>query len=157
MLEIYYGDAKYKNRLCAGAAIRAAIKQKNVLFVSFMSVDPQSDKLLCSREPNIILMQPDMPVTPEELSDEKRAQLSRVIREFFDKAIRMALTFKYQVLLLDRIFDVISADLLSSSEVYEFLSDAPDMLEIICTGHEPEQRFLALADESIMVTETHVE
>ena len=35
MVEIYYGEANGKTRLCTGTAIKAALKKKNVLMVSF--------------------------------------------------------------------------------------------------------------------------
>lgn len=154
MLEIYHGSARYRNRLCIGAAAQAVQRDKNVLYVRFLR-DAESDEKMSGRQTaGVILLDTDMPVVPGELSEEKRPAVSRMMREFFDKAVRMALTFKYEVLVLDRVFDAIDAGLLPESEVYEFLSDAPDRVEIICTGSEPGERFLALADESVLLTES---
>lgn len=154
MLEIYYGNAVDKNRLCIGAAVQAALRNKNVLFVRFLRGDQLRDRQLCGYVPNIVFITPDIPIVLEELGEDKRPQAAKALGEFFDKAARMALTFKYKTLLLDRVFDVTSAGLLSESEVYGFLSNAPDTLEIICTGLRADDRFLALADEIVELTNT---
>lgn len=149
MLEIYHGSARYRKRLCAGAAAQAVLRDKNVLYVRFLR-DTESDE----KPSGVMLLDTDMPVMPDELSEDKLPAVSRMMREFFDKAVRLALTFKYEVLVMERIFDAIDLGLLPESEVYEFLSDAPDRVEIICTGSEPGERFLALADESVLLTES---
>ena len=154
MLEIYYGSARYRKRLCAGAAAQAVLRDKNVLYVRFLRDIESDDKPSARQATGVIFLDTDMPVVLDELSEEKRPAVSRMMREFFDKAVRMALTFKYEVLVMERVFDAIDSGLLPESEVYEFLSDAPDRVEIICTGSEPCERFLALADEAVLLTES---
>ena len=154
MLKIYYGDAKNKNRLCIGAAVLAAVKERHVLFVQFVRGAETDNKLLCDHASNIMYMEPEIPISLDNLDKDKRVQVERSATEFFDRAVRMALTFKYEVLLLDRIFDMVEEDLLPVSQVYEFLSDAPDRVEIICTGDAVEDRFISLADEAVEMTDT---
>ena len=149
MLKLYYGDAKNKNRLCIGAAVLAAMKEKNVLFVQFLRGDQTDNKLLCDHSAHIVFMEPEVTIALDENDDVKRSRMERALGDFFDRAVRMALTFKYEVLLLDRIFDVVDAGLLSASEVHAFLSNAPDRVEIICTGEAIENRFVSLADEAV--------
>ncbi len=133
VIEIYYGDAKGKTRLCTGAAISAALKKKNVLMVSFCD-DYGDDSELFEIAPHITRL-----TLPANAG----------MREYFDHAARIAMTFRYSVLILDGVFDSVEKRLLSISEVYEFLSNAPDSLEIICTGQKVQERFLSLADEIV--------
>ena len=133
MIEIYYGDAKGKTRLCTGAAIKAALKKKNVLMVSFGD-DYENYSELFEIAPHITRL-----TLPANAG----------VREYFDHAVRIAMTFRYSVLILDGVFDSVEKQALSISEVYEFLSNAPDSLEIICTGQKVQERFLALADEIV--------
>ena len=53
------------------------------------------------------------------------------------------------MLILDGVFDSVEKQQLSISEVDEFLSNAPDSLEIICTGEKVQERFLKIADEIV--------
>lgn len=133
VLEIYYGDKKGKTRMCTGAAISAALKKKNVLMVSF-GADYEDYSELFEIAPHITRL-----TLPANAG----------VREYFDHAARIAMTFRYSVLILDGVFDSVEKQQLSISEVYEFLSNAPDSLEIICTGQKVQERFLKIADEIV--------
>ena len=104
--------------MCTGAAISAALKKKNVLMVSF-GEDYEDYSELFEIAPHITRL-----TLPANAG----------VREYFDHAARIAMTFRYSVLILDGVFDSVEKQQLSISEVYEFLSNAPDSLEIICTG-----------------------
>lgn len=133
VLEIYYGEAKGKTSLCTGAAVKAALKKKNVLMVSF-DVDYDDYCKLFEIAPHITRL-----TLPPNAG----------VREYFDHAARIAMTFRYSVLILDGVFDSVEKRQLSASEVYEFLSNAPDSVEIICTGQQVQERFLKIADEVV--------
>lgn len=132
-MEIYFGEARGKTNLCTGAAVRAALKKKNVLMVIFETDYDDYGKLF------------------ETASHITRLTLpsNAGVREYFDHAARIAMTFRYSVLIFDGIFDSVAKGSLSISEVYEFLSNAPDSVEIICTGKEVQERFLTVADEIV--------
>ncbi|WP_407382726.1 cob(I)yrinic acid a,c-diamide adenosyltransferase [Ruminococcus sp.] len=133
MLEIYYGTARGKTSLCVGAAVRAALREKNVLLVSFDPVESDHKKLF-DAIPHITALA--LPASAD-------------VREFFDHAARMAMSFRYTVLVFDGVFDVLAEDRLSAAEVYEFLSNAPDSIEIICTGAAIPKKFFPLADHMV--------
>ena len=132
MLEIYYGEAKGKAGLCVGVAVCAALREKNVLLVGFESSGGY-EKLI-DHAPHITRL-----TLPE----------SAGVREHFDHAVRMAMTFRFSVLILDGVFDAVEDEKLSAAEVYEFLANAPDSVEVICTGRTVQERFLPLADEIV--------
>lgn len=136
MIEIYFGDAKGKTRLCVGAAIQTALKGQNVLLASFCE-DYGSYHKLFDMAPHITRLTP---------------QQSLSVRDYFDGAVRTALTLKCSALILDGVFDMTAQNKLSPQEVYEFLSNAPDSLDIICTGNTVDERFLTLADNAVRMT-----
>ena len=133
MLEIYYGDAKIKDRLCIGVAITAALRDKNVLLVNFQQDVANYDKLF-DVAPHLtrLTLAPHVGV-----------------RGYFDHAVHIALSLRFEVLILHGIFDMVDLGQLAAGEVYEFLSNAPDSIEIICTGHSVGEKFLHLADEAV--------
>jgi cob(I)alamin adenosyltransferase len=64
----------------------------------------------------------------------------------FDRSVALTLSERYDMIVLDEVFDVINAGLLSESEVFEFIRNAPVNIEIVMTGHEPPQRFIDASD-----------
>ena len=64
----------------------------------------------------------------------------------FERGATTALSERYDMIVLDEIFDVISAGMINETQVFEFIANAPISLEIIMTGHNPPQRFIDAAD-----------
>ena len=50
------------------------------------------------------------------------------------------------MVVLDEIFDIINCDMVSETEVFEFIANAPKSMEIVMTGHNPPERFIEVAD-----------
>lgn len=146
MFGIYYGKAKGKTCVCIGAALRAAIKDKKVLFASFLIDDILSKKNMFEAFSNVTEIKTSVNIAAfDQEGADSKAFAQKVIGEFFDNAIRVSLTFKYDVLILDGVFDALNSGYLSQSKVYEFLSNAPDNIEIICTGVSIDKKLLERA------------
>lgn len=133
MVEIYYGDEKSRLRMCIGAAVAAALREKNVLVADFTRIDSGYGRLF-----DIVPHITRLTLTP-----------NAGVQEYFDHAVRIALSFQYSALILYDIFDTVAEGRLSAAEVYEFLSNAPDSIEIICTGQSADEKFCRIADEIV--------
>lgn len=144
MLSLYYGSGKGKTSCSIGAAIRTASKDKKVLFVEFLRQDELIDKKALETMYITVLSAPvDIDLINENA--EGKAQVSKVFRELFDTAVVTVLTRQYDMIVLDGVFDALEKGLLIETEVYDFLSNAPDNLDVICTGESLDEKFLALA------------
>ena len=143
MLSLYYGEGKGKTSCTIGAAVRAASKDKKVLFVEFIRQNELSDRKALESM-NVTVS--SAPVEIELIDDnaDSKAQLSKIFRELFDTAVVTVLTRQFDVLILDGIFDAVSKGLVLESEVYDFVSNAPDHLEVICTGLSFDEKFAPL-------------
>lgn len=133
MVEFFYGEARGKSSLCTGLAVRAALKKKNVLMVSFGDEYDDYGSLF-EIAPHITRL-----TLPANAG----------VREYFDHAARIAMTFRYSVLILDGVFDSVAQGKLSVTEVAAFLANAPDSLQIICSGKSVPPKLLAVADEIV--------
>ena len=80
------------------------------------------------------------------MDEKERVQSAKIFKDMFDNAVTTALMERYDVVVLDEVFDVINHDMISEAEVYEFITNAPKSMEIIMTGHNPSERFLDIAD-----------
>ncbi len=154
MLSLYYGSGKGKTCSAIGVAVRAAAKDKKVLFVDFIKNDSESITNALSTIYNITLITAPVELElPADAAVENKAQLSKVFRELFDCAVRTVLTSKYDMLVLDGAFDAVSKGLLPETEVHDFLSNAPDSLDVICTGIIANEKFFTLFNNITELTD----
>lgn len=147
MIHIYFGDGKGKTTAGVGLAARAAGSNMKVLFVQFLKTEFSGERHTLSHTENVTLT-----LCPLELNftfnmDEKeKSHASKVFKGIFDSSVTTALTERYDVVVLDEIFDVINNDMISDAEVYEFITNAPKSMEIVMTGHNPPEKFFEIAD-----------
>jgi cob(I)alamin adenosyltransferase len=144
---IYYGDGKGKTTAAIGLAVRAAGSKMKVLFVQFLKTEFSGERHILSHTENVTLT--FCPLELKfifEMDDKEKAQAAKIFKGIFDSAVTTALTEKYDMVVLDEVFEAINAHMLSESEVYEFITNAPSSMEIVMTGHNPPQKFMDCAD-----------
>ena len=143
MVHIYYGDGKGKTTAAVGLAVRSAGRGQKILFVQFLKTENSGERNILSRLPEVTLTPcPDKLPFTFEMSEAEHAQTARMTRELFQSV----LTDKYDLIVLDEIFSAINENMLLESEVISFISNAPETIEIVLTGHNPSENLLARAD-----------
>ena len=151
MIHVYYGDGKGKTTAAAGLALRAAGSNMKVMFVQFLKTEFSGERNLLSKLKNVTVTA--CPLALEftvEMTDAERQQASVLFRGIFERSAATALSERYDMIVLDEVFDVINEGMLGEAEVFEFIANAPNSIEIVMTGHNPPQRFI---DEADYVTE----
>ena len=147
MKHIYYGDGKGKTTAAIGLAVRAAGSRMKVLFVQFLKTEFSGERHILSHTENVTLTFCPLELKfTFDMDDKEKAQAAKIFKGIFDNAVTTALTEKYDMVVLDEVFEAINAHMLSESEVYEFITNAPSSMEIVMTGHNPPQKFMDCAD-----------
>ena len=147
MKHIYYGDGKGKTTAAIGLAVRAAGSKMKVLFVQFLKTEFSRERHILSHTENVTLTFCPLELKfTFDMDDKEKAQAAKIFKGIFDNAVTTALTEKYDMVVLDEVFEAINAHMLSESEVYEFITNAPSSMEIVMTGHNPPQKFMDCAD-----------
>ena len=147
MKHIYYGDGKGKTTAAIGLAVRAEGRKMKVLFVQFLKTEFSGERHILSHTENVTLTFCPLELKfTFEMDDKEKAQAAKIFKGIFDNAVTTALTEKYDMVVLDEVFEAINAHMLSESEVYEFITTAPSSMEIVMTGHNPPQKFMDCAD-----------
>ena len=147
MKHIYYGDGKGKTTAAIGLAVRAAGSKMKVLFVQFLKTEFSGERHILSHTENVTLTFCPLELKfTFDMDDKEKAQAAKIFKGIFDNAVTSALTEKYDMVVLDEVFEAINAHMLSESEVYEFITNAPSSMEIVMTGHNPPQKFMDCAD-----------
>ena len=147
MIHVYYGDGKGKTTSAVGLAARAAGSNLKVLFVQFLKTEFSGERHVLSHTENVSLT--FCPIELKftfEMNDKEKQQASKIFRDIFDGSVTKALTERYDMVVLDEIFDIINCDMVGESEVFEFIANAPKSMEIVMTGHNPPERFIEVAD-----------
>ena len=147
MIHIYYGDGKGKTTAAVGLTARAAGSNMKVLFVQFLKTEFSGERHTLYHTENVTIT--SCPIELKftyEMDEKERVQSAKIFKDMFDNAVTTALMERYDVVVLDEVFDVINHDMISEAEVYEFITNAPKSMEIIMTGHNPSARFLDIAD-----------
>ena len=153
MIHVYYGDGKGKTTAAVGLAVRAAGSRMKVLFVQFLKTEFSGERGILHDIPNVTITSCPLELKFTcEMSETEKQQAAVVFRGIFERSAATALSDRYDMIVLDEIFDVIGEGMISESEVFEFIANAPKSIEIVMTGHNPRERFIEEAD---YVTEFH--
>jgi cob(I)alamin adenosyltransferase len=123
MKHLYFGDGKGKTTAAVGIAVRAA--GSNLKVLTFCPADLKFTF---------------------QMNEKEKAQAAKIFKGIFDHSVTLALTEKYDMVVFDEIIDAINAEMLTESEVVEFITNAPSSMEIIMTGHNPSQKMIDLCD-----------
>ena len=151
MIHIYYGDGKGKTTAAVGLAARAAGNKMKVMFVQFLKTEFSGERKALSEFENVTLTEcPEALEFTYEMTEEEKLRAATLFRGIFERSAASALSERYDMIVLDEIFDIIEEGMLSEAEVLEFITNAPNSIEIVMTGHNPPQRFL---DEADYITE----
>ncbi len=151
MIHIYFGDGKGKTTAAAGLAVRAAGSNMKVLFVQFLKTGISGERTVLKESENVTLTScPAELKFTNEMTEAEKQQAAVLFRGIFERSAATALSERYDMIVLDEIFDAINEGMLSDATVLEFITNAPHSIEIVMTGHNPSQRFL---DEADYVTE----
>lgn len=147
MIHVYYGDGKGKTTAAVGLAARAAGSNMKVLFVQFLKTEFSGERHTLSHTENVTLTFCPLELKfTFEMDEKEKAQAAKVFKGIFDSSVTTALTERYDMVILDEIFDVINCEMITEAEVFEFAANAPVSMEIVMTGHNPPERFIEIAD-----------
>lgn len=147
MIHVYFGDGKGKTTAAVGLAARAAGSNMKVLFVQFLKTEFSGERHTLSHTENTTLTFCPLELKfTFEMDEKEKLQAAKVFKGIFDSSVTTALTERYDMVILDEIFDVINNEMISEAEVFEFVANAPVSMEIIMTGHNPPERFIEAAD-----------
>ena len=140
-IQVYYGDGKGKTTAAVGLAVRAVGAGLTVCFAQFMkpgtSCELEGLRSLGVRMISGAQNKFSFQMTPEEKA-QARLRNEAILNE--------ALILKDDVLVLDEAMDACRLGLLDREHILALLRDKPHGLELVITGHEPDQEFLDLAD-----------
>lgn len=140
-IHVYYGDGKGKTTAAVGLAVRAAGAGFTVCFAQFMK-SGKSSELEGLRSLGVRMVSGAQCKFSYQMTEEEKAEARRCNEAILDEALLL----KDDVLILDEAMDACQLGFLDRERVLELLRDKPRGLELVVTGHAPDDEFLAVAD-----------
>jgi len=148
LIHLYYGDGKGKTTAALGLAIRAAGCGKNVVIVEFIKNWSSGEHNSLSQISNIQVFRGKATGSKfiHEMSDEEKLDTKASQDECLQKAIDLVEAGQCELLILDEAIDAHRLGVLDAAIIEKLIYNKPDFLELVITGHNPEERLLKYAD-----------
>lgn len=148
MIHVYKGDGKGKTSAALGLALRAAGRNKRVLFVSFLKDGNSGEVLMEDSLKNISFCCCQKTVCGFfwELSEGERLKLKTETQKGLFYAQTLAAKKACDVIVLDELSGCITNGLLREEDVLFFLNTYKDTIELVLTGRTFPESVLGIAD-----------
>lgn len=147
LVHLYYGDGKGKTTAALGQALRALGYGRRVVLVQFLKNTPCGEltALQCLDRITVLRGKAGAHFTFAMTEDERRQ--TRAIHEGnLTQALALVKAGQCELLILDEVTDALQAGLLDEALLREAVLEKPPALELVLTGHRPDDWLLEAAD-----------
>lgn len=147
LIHVYYGYGKGKTTAALGLAIRASGSGKKVVIVQFLKESNTSELNSLKLLPNITVLRGTAAkvfvskMTPEQLAETREIQNANLL-----KALDIVRSGGCDMLILDEALDAYQLGLLDGDQFLDFIEHKPEALELVITGHKPDNTIIGWAD-----------
>lgn len=147
LIHIYCGDGKGKTTASMGLAIRAAGNGMNVLFTQFLKGSDTSElnSLKQIKEITVLRNAIDYGFF-NQMTEEDKEAITKLHNETLLQAIQAVKDKTVDLLILDEIIATYNYNLVDKHLVDELIQSKPEYLELVLTGRDPAEHFIAAAD-----------
>ncbi len=147
MIHVYFGDGKGKTTAATGLAVRAVGNHMKVMFVQFLKTEGTGERTVLHALDGVTVSNCPLELKFTcDMDEHEKQQTAAMYRSIFDRSAAITLSERYDMIVLDEVFDIMNEGMLAEASVFEFIRNAPNNIEIVMTGHNPPQRFIDAAD-----------
>ena len=148
LIHIYFGNGKGKTTAALGLALRAVGCGKTVVIVQFLKDWNCGEHNSLEKLPDVTVFRGKSTggVFVRDMSDEEKAATKAIHDENLKKAIKLLENGKCDMLILDEAVDAYQLGLLDSELFEGLLNNKPEPLELVITGHSPDEWLLERSD-----------
>jgi len=148
LTHIYFGNGKGKTTAALGLALRAAGCGNHVVVVHFLkdwnSGELSSLKLI----PKVTVFNGKSTggVFVRDMSEDEKAATKAIHDENLKKALELQANGQCDLLVLDEAIDAYQLGVLDAKLFEGLLNNKPESMELVVTGHKPDEKLLERAD-----------
>lgn len=146
LIHLYCGNGKGKTSLAMGTALRCAGNGEHVLIAQFLKTNNSGEIKSIVKVPGITFIPNDKTFGfTWDLTEEEKQEEIEYIKNRFDMIMNEINTNRYGMLVLDEIIDACEVKMLPKEQLITFLKSKPKELEVVMTGHNPDEDIISLA------------
>ena len=147
LIHIYCGDGKGKTTAAVGLCARACGCGQRVLLAQFLKDDSSGELSSLRLLPGFSLIPaPKVDKFPFQMNEAERQEAAQRSAQVLAQARRAAEAGECDLLVLDECFGALSTGMLDTEALLDFVEHKPPHLELVLTGRNPPEEFMALAD-----------
>lgn len=147
MIQIYCGDGKGKTTAALGLAVRAAGAGMRVRFVQLLKGGHTSELASLARLPEVTVCRCDRDYGfTFRMTEADRAAVTACHNRLLTETVQAMAAHSTDLVVLDELFAAYNAGLLDRTLAEQLVRDCPASEELVLTGREPAECFLAAAD-----------
>lgn len=148
MIQLYYGDGKGKTTAAVGAAVRAAGRERRIIFAQFMKSGESGELFILSKLSSVrILRSGEKFPFFREMSEAQKQVLSAIHNEMLEEILKALEENCADFVILDEITHACRFGLLSVTLLSRILSYGKGQeVEIILTGRKPTKELFSCSD-----------
>ncbi len=157
LIHYYYGDGKGKTTAAMGLALRALGRGMPVAVVQFLKNGTSGELLALKKFPQTTLLTVEnLKGFARSMTPEQRRECAAVMEKNLCLAEDLCREGKCRMLILDEIESALHVGMIDREHLLRFLDDRPSDVEIVLTGHYPDQDLIDRADYvTHMIKEKH--
>lgn len=147
LIHFYYGYGKGKTTAAMGLAVRASGYDKKVVIVQFLKNTKSGEIAVLSALENVTVFRGTaVNKFYADMTEEERNETRRIHGENLDKALELVRKNECDLLILDEVIDAYQKDLMDRDLLQKLVREKPEELELVITGHKPEEWLIEEAD-----------
>jgi cob(I)alamin adenosyltransferase len=148
LIHVYYGNGKGKTTAALGLALRAAGCDKKVIFVQFLKDWDcgEHNSLAVLSNVTVLRGKPAGGKFVRDMTGEEKQKTKESLDSVLQNALQSVMNAKCDLLVLDEAIDAQNLGVLDEQMLEELIYNKPNSLELILTGHKPDDKLLKYAD-----------
>ena len=157
LIHLYSGEGKGKTTASIGLAIRSAGHNQNIIFSQFMKGSASGELEILNTIPNITVLrsEKDFPFF-SKMTDADKTEITKIHNDIMTNILNKIKSHQADVVILDEITYPLCYGLVDEALVRELLTLKTNRPEIVCTGRNPADFLIEIADyHTIMECHKH--
>ncbi len=147
LIHLYYGYGKGKTTAALGLALRAAGSGKKVVIVQFLKETNTSELKSFASIPNVTILRGTAAKGfVRDMTSDQREETKRIQNENLRSALDAVAAGSCDLLILDEALDAYQLGMLEPGLFWDTVRNKPEELELVVTGHKPDQQLIEAAD-----------
>jgi cob(I)alamin adenosyltransferase len=146
LIHVYIGDGKGKTTASLGLSLRAAGRDKTVVFAQFLKTGATGELRSLEKLGIPVIRSAVALGFTHRMDAQAKILCGEEQRRVLDRVLEVLSAGKIDLLVLDEVIDAVNAGMLDEGEFRSLVEHKPPELELVLTGRQPPEWLMDRAD-----------